>query len=211
MSAHGAFLVVDDDPIALAVAETILRSVGVGSVVCASSGSEGLAHLSKNAGVIDCVLLDLNMPHLDGLGFMREAAKARFNGKLIVVSGEGDAILRSAGRMAELLGIKILGVVKKPLRTTAISALLDAVTPVPTVSNAEDQISAALAVGSGELLPYYQPQHSIGSGRIEGVEALIRVRGPDGKIHGPGKVFGSNSERNRANHYVHADRFTRAG
>ena len=39
------------------------------------------------------------------------------------------------------------------------------------------------------LVPYYQPQYSAESRSIVGLEALLRIKTPDGKIHGPGDLF----------------------
>ena len=41
------------------------------SVTCATSGEEGLALLKSGAGPIDLVLLDINMPQMDGWEFLR--------------------------------------------------------------------------------------------------------------------------------------------
>ncbi len=70
MNPHGPILIVDDDPeICSAVAE-LFESSGY-LVVTARDGNEALNHL--RAGLVPCViLLDLEMPRLDGFGFRRE-------------------------------------------------------------------------------------------------------------------------------------------
>ena len=68
-------LIVDDDPVQRRLIEAVVGRFGfTGSL--AEGGDAALALLGRGAR-IDCVLLDLVMPDLDGLGVlarMREAA-----------------------------------------------------------------------------------------------------------------------------------------
>jgi CheY-like chemotaxis protein len=81
------FLLVDDDPLFLAVAESVLQSLGQNVAATASDGDDGIAALDQAAPPIDVIILDLNMPRLDGLAFMRAAALSGFRGQIIISSG----------------------------------------------------------------------------------------------------------------------------
>jgi len=58
-------LVVDDEPMALELSEQLLTDAGF-AVVPASSGLEALDRFSRAPGRFDLVLLDFNMPLMDG-------------------------------------------------------------------------------------------------------------------------------------------------
>jgi two-component system chemotaxis response regulator CheY len=62
-------LVVEDEPYTRKVIRTLLTSIGVKHVIEASEGAEGLAAVRAN--VPDIVLLDWDMPNVDGAEFMR--------------------------------------------------------------------------------------------------------------------------------------------
>jgi len=62
-------LVVEDEPYTRKVIRTLLTGIGVKHVLEASEGAEGLAAVRAN--VPDIVLLDWDMPNVDGAEFMR--------------------------------------------------------------------------------------------------------------------------------------------
>jgi two-component system chemotaxis response regulator CheY len=66
-------LIVDDSSFMRTMLKSLLKQVGLTDVFEASNGEEGLEALRKTPAQL--VLLDLHMPVLDGLGFLR-AAKA---------------------------------------------------------------------------------------------------------------------------------------
>ncbi len=91
-------LVIDDSRAMRAILGRILRDSGF-EVQEAGNGLEGLERL-RESGKTDLVLLDWNMPELDGLAFLKAVrADGRFGGvRLIVVTTETER-----GRMAEAL------------------------------------------------------------------------------------------------------------
>lgn len=185
---RSAVLLVDDDPVFLAVAEAVVLSLGFDDVTCANNGADGLSELKARRDDLGFIILDLNMPGLDGLAFLRGAAELGFKGGIIVSSGESDAVVRSARHMGELLGVKVLGCLKKPLSAPDLRALLNA---AESAGNQDRTAARVLptSLHSLELVPYYQAQHEVGTGFIQGAEALIRARDSQGAIHGPGKLF----------------------
>ena len=184
------FLLVDDDPIFLAVTESILMSLGDHQITVAVHGADGLKVLRAAPKPFDFIILDLNMPELDGLAFLRGAAELGFKGQIVISSGEDEAVLRSARLMGQLLGVKVLGAIKKPINAAKFVALLtQATTPESAAVRAAPNVPT-IAAETLEIVPYYQAQHNAWDRSIKGLEALVRVRGSDGQIHGPGKLFG---------------------
>lgn len=189
MIQHSRVLLVDDDPVFLAVAEAVVTALGIADVTCASNGADGLECLRSRDPDFSFIILDLNMPELDGLAFMRGAAELGFKGGIIVSSGESEAVIRSARHMGEMLGVRIIGCLKKPLSTHDLRALLNSAAAGGDQDRPPFRGSLPSSLHSLELVPYYQAQHDAWNGSIRGAEALIRARDQQGTIHGPGKLF----------------------
>jgi len=64
-------LVVDDDPILCALAESRFRKRGARIVVSASDGAQALGILDKAQDEPGFLLCDLQMPNMDGIEFLR--------------------------------------------------------------------------------------------------------------------------------------------
>ncbi len=184
-------LVVDDDPIFLAVAESVVLSLGDHTVTTACDGVEGLAALRAARHPIDVIVLDLNMPKMDGLAYLRSLGEQGYGGAVLLSSGESEAILDAARRMGEMLGVRICGSMKKPIRTADFVALLEACEACPQQqrSTRRPASAAASTTARGTLLPYYQPQVDLVSLEVTGLEALIRLDTVGGEILGPQAVF----------------------
>lgn len=183
------FLVVDDDLIFLAVAEAIIPSLGNHRVDVAHDGMAGLDLARQDDVEIDVIILDLNMPHMDGLGFLRALSEAGFAGRIIISSGEAGAVIKAARRMGELLGLRILGALSKPLKASELRAMLDDADGAEAPSLLPSGETDGAAMGDADLLVFFQPQYDIPTRAIVGLEALARARLADGTIKGPGFVF----------------------
>jgi CheY-like chemotaxis protein len=81
------------------------------SVLCAADGQEGVDVFRREAGSIDCVLLDLSMPKLDGEEVFRELRKIRRDARVILCSGYAEEDIIERFHDAELAGV-----LKKPAR-----------------------------------------------------------------------------------------------
>lgn len=124
---------------------------------------------------VDLIVLDLRMPTMDGITFVRNLATASYPGKLIFCSGQNDRMLAAAQQIAEGQGLQILGSLQKP---TAIEALRQLLEHRPrhaagqTAAVVADDIERALNLG--EFCNYYQPKVTLRDRSFHGVEALVR-------------------------------------
>jgi two-component system chemotaxis response regulator CheY len=85
-------LVVDDSRAARAILRKILLASGYDEVIEAESGVQGLVRLRRSEGVPDVVLVDWNMPEMDGLEFVRRVrADDTYDGAVVMmVTSETD-------------------------------------------------------------------------------------------------------------------------
>jgi len=112
-------LLVDDDPITNIVNEKILLKFGLAEHVHKTfNGEEGLAFINQQCTKInleqkhcpDLVLLDINMPVLDGFQVLEELKNKNSNVNVIVLtSSENPKDIGMAN------GFSILGIISKPL------------------------------------------------------------------------------------------------
>ncbi|WP_170476373.1 response regulator [Ruegeria arenilitoris] len=68
-------LAVDDDPSILELLNSVLAAFGYKDVVTARSGDEALEILSNPDEAFDCLLLDVQMPQMNGIALCEEARK----------------------------------------------------------------------------------------------------------------------------------------
>ncbi len=84
-----AILIVDDDPVQCRLLEGMLQKFGY-EVMVLDNGDAALALLaSPDSHRIDCVILDLVMPNLDGLGVLAGLRQAAINVPVIVQTAHG--------------------------------------------------------------------------------------------------------------------------
>src|SRR3981189_245002 len=81
-------LIVDDDPVARRLVENMVSRAGY-EPVTAEGGDPALAILTGGKTRIDCVVLDLVMPDLDGLGVLARMREAGIDTPVIVQTAHG--------------------------------------------------------------------------------------------------------------------------
>ena len=181
-------LVLDDELLMLKVHAQMLAHLGFKSVRTAKSGAEALELLDTSGQPVDLILLDLSMPGMDGLEFIRRLVDRRFEGRLILVSGEDERVLRTVEKLAEAHHIRVLGHVGKPVPEDRLATLLRRWRPPSGTfelawkkTYPPDAVRKAIA--NRELTVHYEPKVSVRTGDFTGVEALVRWKHPkDGLV-----------------------------
>lgn len=182
-------MLLDDEPFMLKLIGCLLENLGYTAVAAHTSGTVALDALADPAGPPDLILLDLNMPDMDGIEFVRHLVERSYAGSLLLISGEDERMLAAADKLVQAHKIAVLGYLAKPVTPQALAALLAKWAPPGSVrlraAKAEysaDALRAAIA--SGELVNYYQPEVAVSDGRVVGVETLVRWRHPaDGMVY----------------------------
>lgn len=182
-------LVIDDDPFARSMAVKQLAALAIHDVELADSGQAALSRLERGEPGFDALIVDLNMPGMDGVQFLRHLARRRFRGGLLLVSGEDDRILRSVAKLAAAGRLRLLGTLHKPFARERLGQALGAL-PSFADTNVMQEAGRTYAaqelrdaIAAGQLVNHYQPQVRLGDGGVAGVEALVRWRHPsDGLV-----------------------------
>ncbi|MEM1105019.1 MAG: EAL domain-containing response regulator [Pseudomonadota bacterium] len=189
-------LIVDDDPLFLGVADALMRSLGGKQVDCHQSPKDALSQVFNTQDDIDLIICDLNMPDIDGIAFIRALSERGFPGPVIIVSAEADAVIKSVEAITDMLGVQLLGGLKKPLRQGALMDLINGA-KAKALSERDTHLGKAevrAALTEGRVIPVYQPQLNLARTRFDAVEVLCRVRERDGRLGSPAPLLNA-SER----------------
>ncbi len=181
-------LVLDDELFMLKLHAQMLSGLGFSSVETCQNGHEALAGMDVEPGPPDLILLDLSMPAMDGIEFIRRLVDRQFQGRLILVSGEDERVLRTVEKLAEAHHIRVLGQLSKPIQEDKLATLLRRWRPASgTFEIAWKKLYSAgevrQAVEGSQLTVHYEPKVLVKTGQFVGVEALVRWRHPkDGLV-----------------------------
>lgn len=119
-------LLIDDEP---ALAEYVASAARMCGFDPAVAANESGFHRLYESEVPAVVVLDLGMPHTDGVEFLRYLAAHEFGGPVLIVSGFDRRVLESAFRLGSALGLRMVGPLEKPVRLEELEELLLSLKP----------------------------------------------------------------------------------
>ncbi|MBI1173732.1 MAG: EAL domain-containing protein [Sideroxydans sp.] len=188
-------LVLDDDSFMLKLIAHMLESQGCTAVTTCTDGRAALQVVDSGNGHPDLIFLDLNMPDMDGVEFVRHLVEHNYAGYLILMSGEDEPLLQASEKLVRAHNIPVLGRFHKPVTVEILAALLEKFPQANpgnehtgNATNNAEELRAAIA--NGELINYYQPKVSLSSGEIVGAEVLVRWRKSQDEMVSPYKFLG---------------------
>ena len=111
---HQRVLVVDDEFQVRDVLGRILESAGI-DVVRAADGKQAIEVFRREPDAIDCVLLDLSMPKLDGEETFKELQRIRQDVRVVLSSGFAEQEI-----LNRFEGAGFAGLLKKPTSRNAL-------------------------------------------------------------------------------------------
>ncbi len=186
-------LLLDDEPFILKLHAHMLAELGFVSSRTFETGALALAGLDRGPAP-DLIFLDLSMPEMDGIQFIRHLVKRGYAGSLVLVSGEDERVLHTAKRLVQAHGIAVLGHVSKPVTPAQLAALLEVWERPSETLRGPEKIYAKdellNAIRDREIVNYYQPKVSPMTGDIVGVESLARWQHPKDGLVLPGQFIG---------------------
>ncbi len=186
------FLAVEDHEFQRGMLLKMLARLGATQISTAADGYAALEIVMAPEASIDIIISDLDMPGMDGLEFMRHVGEARLPVAIILASALESVLLDSVETMTRAYGVKILGVIQKPITPEKLNALIKLHLPAqqnPPPIRADavsfDIEEIVQGIRNDEFEPFFQPKVTLASGGIKGAEALARWRHPQMGIVAP--------------------------
>ena len=186
-AAIGSLMVVDDNIVQRMQVVALCRELGVGMIYEAASGAEALELLALLVLPPDLLVIDLEMPVMDGVELIEQLNERQLSIPLIVASSREVVLIDTVETMARNLGMPVVAGIRKPLQRESLAAAFTAwsnrqaepgvmASPVPPEPIAPRDL--AEAIESGEIFVHYQPKLDMAKGAVCGVEALARWTHP---------------------------------
>ena len=208
-----SLLLIDDEPFQLKILGRQFANLGFQQQERCTDARAAMALVEQEPARFGLLACDLHMPEMDGVEVVRRLGELGFRGALVLISGEDTRVLQTAERLARAQSLLVLGAVRKPVPVPALRQLLAPLLATSTANTSGsgqaqsqdraagaasapliDAATLARAMAQGELVVHYQPKVSLDSGRVLGVEALVRWQRPHGELLGPDHFVGLAEE-----------------
>ena len=163
-------LIIDDEPEICALVAEVAHDIGYD------------AHQAQDADAVyrelvtfspDVIILDLMMPGMDGVEWLRVLANKVRSAKVCLISGSDLRVLNSARRLGSAHGLDVFGVFEKPIDIKQLRAALMELSGGPVEAGVQGK-DIADALAAGQITMHYQPVISMADRRVFGAEALMR-------------------------------------
>ena len=194
LCANLRFLIAEDHAFQRCEWLRILEGMGAQTVHQAADGNGALSIVRDPSRPVDIIISDLDMEGMDGMEFVRHLGESGAPISIILASALERKLLASIATMAEAYGIRLLGVLEKPLTPRKLLPLIQLHRPaVPEPVAARELEFTLEELGRGlredEFEPYFQPKIHLATGKVKGAEALARWRHPRLGILAPARFI----------------------
>jgi EAL domain-containing protein (putative c-di-GMP-specific phosphodiesterase class I)/ActR/RegA family two-component response regulator len=181
-----SLLIVDDSSVQRQHAAALCRELGIKLIYEASNGSEALKLLSMLVLLPNVMIVDLEMPGMDGVELIQQLRQRELGISLIVASSRESVLIESVKTMGQILGLNVLDGLQKPLMLPGLrNALARYCVPgcaaplqPPLAIVPIDRAELSRAIDNSEIVPHYQPKVDMHTGILKGTEALARWQHP---------------------------------
>lgn len=179
---EGGALVVDDSSVQRMNVVSLLAEFGITRIREAGDGKSGLDVIVNATPRPALLVVDLEMPGMDGIEMLQALASDRNCPPFLIVSAQHPSLLSAIETMCQELGLPILGAFSKPLThlnlrlaLEGFGRMMQARQQAPSSEGQSVPIEALeAAIRYGEIKPHYQPKFDLATGELAGFEALAR-------------------------------------
>jgi EAL domain-containing protein (putative c-di-GMP-specific phosphodiesterase class I)/FixJ family two-component response regulator len=182
MTGISCVLVVDDSASQRRHTVALCRSLGAELVLEVGDGEQALRLLTGVASPRpDLLVIDLEMPVMDGIELIQQLRVRRLRIPFIVASGREGALVSSVEVMARAQNLPVIAGLRKPLSRESLRDAFERCQQITTVHSEAPAAAAeidtgllAQAIAQGRIVPHYQPKLDIRTGLLRGAEVLAR-------------------------------------
>jgi EAL domain-containing protein (putative c-di-GMP-specific phosphodiesterase class I)/CheY-like chemotaxis protein len=182
MSPAESIVLIDDDRVVGEIVSGLAGSMGLQCAVTRTA-DEFFRHVGPETSVI---ILDLVMPEMDGIEILRLLGERNCKARIILMSGINIRVIETAKKLAQSLGLTVIGHLQKPFPIPQLQQMLTANLAAEKPASPEEEQLLDIpdedlhrAFDRDEFVLYYQPQIHIASGIVTGIEALSRWNHPE--------------------------------
>ncbi|MEW5703562.1 MAG: EAL domain-containing response regulator [Pseudomonadota bacterium] len=135
------------------------------------------------------IILDLKMPNVDGIELIRKLAECQTTAQIAIMSGADQRVLQSALQLGNNRGLRMLGILQKPIRVRDIEKLLG---PGLSQLGSPNESDLRQAIEEGQITVHYQPKLDLTADHscdVSSCEALARWDHPERGLLDPTKFI----------------------
>jgi EAL domain-containing protein (putative c-di-GMP-specific phosphodiesterase class I)/FixJ family two-component response regulator len=114
---------IDDEPDILQILRDVVELCGL-EAHCFSQADDFIKEIQSFEGS-NILILDLQMPKIDGIEVIRHLAKMKNSPELILMSGQDSAVLSAAENLAVAHALVVRGTLEKPLSIARLRSMLE--------------------------------------------------------------------------------------
>jgi EAL domain-containing protein (putative c-di-GMP-specific phosphodiesterase class I)/CheY-like chemotaxis protein len=182
MSSGNRIVLIDDDRVVGEIVSALAKAMGLQCDITRTP-EDFFGRIGPDTTLI---LLDLVMPEMDGIEILRLLGERNCKARIVLMSGINIRVIETAKKLAQSLGLVVVGHLQKPFPIDQLQELLGANLPIEKLPAHQDEERISItdedlirAFDRDEFVIYYQPQINIATGIVTGVEALSRWQHPE--------------------------------
>lgn len=183
-----SIMVVEDSPVQRDYAVALCRQLHIDLVYEACNGLEAMQQLHMLQLKPDLILIDLQMPVMDGVELITQMHEQGWKIPMLVISSQQQGILNAVQDLSNTLGLPMLGTLTKPIRLLQLDTVLQHYSQCkrgealpqlqhPAITVTSNDLCQAL--DNDQLCVHYQPKVDIPTGLVRGMEVLARWHHPE--------------------------------